>query len=271
MKKFPWEGICAALLTILTASWTADGLKGEALFSEWFPILRDYRHIVTSLTILLFILSFLWLYRNRQAFLSVTTLSRQRCKPHASLILLLSPPNLQPEGNHYTFPTTINDRHGNIAALQGNSLRNDIEELNKIRYWNWQQILRGLQPHESKLKHIYLVGSGDSKGSFAFLDNAEILIRQYFNEATIHKADIPVDFEEFDELVDFLDKAIEKLRGFGMKEKDIVIDVTGGFKTASISGAAITLNRRVTFQYVQTLHPHEVYAYDVATVSPVSL
>jgi hypothetical protein len=48
-----------------------------------------------------------------------------------------------------------------------------------------------------------------------------------------------------------------------MKEQDIIIDVTGGVKTASIAGASITFNTQVTFQYVQTFPPYEVYAYDV--------
>ena len=47
-------------------------------------------------------------------------------------------------------------------------------------------------------------------------------------------------------------------------DKDIVIDVTGGNITASIAGASSTLSTGITFQYVQTNSPHEVYAYDVA-------
>jgi hypothetical protein len=55
-----------------------------------------------------------------------------------------------------------------------------------------------------------------------------------------------------------------------MNERDIIIDVTGGFKTTSIAGASITFNSQVTFQYVQTLPPNEVYAYDVVYQPPFS-
>ena len=53
-----------------------------------------------------------------------------------------------------------------------------------------------------------------------------------------------------------------------MSERDIMIDVTGGIKTASIAGASITFNSQVMFQYVQTQPPYEVYAYDVLTRLP---
>jgi hypothetical protein len=40
--------------------------------------------------------------------------------------------------------------------------------------------------------------------------------------------------------------------GRPLSENEIIIDVTGGLKPTSIAGAAMTLSRNVTFQYVHT-------------------
>ena len=70
-------------------------------------------------------------------------------------------------------------------------------------------------------------------------------------------------------MVQHIQETIDKQKKGGQgkvkfTDKDIVIDVTGGTTMASIAGSSSTLNTRVTFQYVQTNPPHEVYAYDVA-------
>jgi hypothetical protein len=46
-------------------------------------------------------------------------------------------------------------------------------------------------------------------------------------------------------------------------EHDIAIDITGGQKTSSVVGAALTINRHIVSQYVQTNDPHQVVAYDL--------
>ncbi|MCX8018379.1 MAG: hypothetical protein N2690_10835, partial [Rhodocyclaceae bacterium] len=59
-----------------------------------------------------------------------------------------------------------------------------------------------------------------------------------------------VDFEDLSSSVVALRLAIQSC---GAKPRDIVIDVTGGQKTASIAGALVTLdNRDLIFQYVPT-------------------
>ena len=78
----------------------------------------------------------------------------------------------------------------------------------------------------------------------------------------------PVEFEDFNALHRCLRGIIsQEKKDADLKDEDIVIDVTGGQKTTSIAGATITFNTRVTFQYVQTRHPFEVYAYDVIHLS----
>jgi hypothetical protein len=66
-----------------------------------------------------------------------------------------------------------------------------------------------------------------------------------------------------------LRQVIEAAKNEHLADRDIMIDVTGGQKTASIAGASVTLNNDVVFQYVQTGgDPPEVFAYDLGAHVP---
>ena len=262
LKKLPWSGIFAAMLTIISAGWAADAIKGDVLFG-----LEDRKIYAAILVTLLFFFAFLWLYIRRLDFLSVRTLLQEEVAPHKVIIILLSP-------SEPRLPVKIVD---DFKFLDGKTLKvdlsgrsrnveKDIAELNKIR-WNWQQILRGLSPHRSSLEHVYLVGSKGDNGSFKDLDKATNFIGKYFKNIRIAKHDRAIDFENFDVLVKALERAILLLKKHDFTEKDIVIDVTGGQKTTSIAGAMITINSVVTFQYVQTSTPFKAWGYDVHYVS----
>jgi hypothetical protein len=262
-------------LTILTGSWTADALKGEPLFSQWVPSLSKHGALTAIGSLLVFVISFLLLFRYRKDFLAVRGISQHLCDPHSCLIVLLSSPNIVL--TDITFPLTI-DLKGQKVTLSGNSLDGDIKTLENIKkttekFWNWEQLLRGIEKHQEMLKHVYLIGSKATKkipASFDFLDRAEKLITQYCSNVKIYKAPSPIGFENFDELVKGIIVAIKEIKKADVSEKDIIIDVTGGQKTTSIAGASVTLNSNVTFQYVQTDDPWDVLAYDVTIQSPVS-
>ena len=273
IKHFPWLGLLPLILTLITSSWLADGIKGEALFSEWFPPLAKWRFYITIGSGVLFVISVLWLYNFRKVFLAVRTLEQLNvCKPHACLILLLSTPNLKPDSFH--FPVTIKDKNGDKVTLEGTSLEDDIHRLDTIR-WNWQQLLRGILPHKDTLEYVYLVGSqqsGTMEGSHGYIDFASGLIRRYCPSTVVLKEENPVNFEDLKELSRAILKALKDFKNqYGKDEDDIIIDVTSGQKTTSIAGAVVTLNSQITFQYVQTNEPHKVIAYDVVIHSPASI
>lgn len=71
--------------------------------------------------------------------------------------------------------------------------------------------------------------------------------------------------------MDAINAIIQIVKEEGAEENDIIIDVTGGQKTASIAASLATLHNKVTFQYVQTNPPYEVFAYDVISENHFSL
>jgi hypothetical protein len=73
-----------------------------------------------------------------------------------------------------------------------------------------------------------------------------------------------LDFEDFDSLLERL-SSLPPLRE---RPSKVALDVTGGQKTTSIAGAAITLSSEAVFQYVQTSPPFHVHLYDAAWITP---
>ena len=277
-QKHVWHVAKAFLfgwIFLIGIHWLALGLEGQHLFTEWHWGIKLFEHRGWTLLMvfLLVIGSSLMLYRHRRRFLPVRSLSRtaSSSNPYSHLILIISPPLPEPSfPQDQLFPPTIG-----TVTLGAGSLDDDIESLKAVR-WNWQQLLRALRAlkDSSTLKYIYLIGSSsspDSKGSYDWLEPCKALIGNYFPETGVVKYEKPVDFENLRDLMDAINAIIQIAKEEGAQERDIIIDVTGGYKTASIAAALATLHNKVTFQYVQTNPPYEVFAYDVISENHFSL
>ncbi len=258
------EPYIAGYLLLISIHWLALGLEGINLFHDWFHQSESYRSLTLTLVLLLVILFTWWVYKLRYRYLPLRSLYRTLASQHAysHLILIVSTPNVKPKfASNHSFPLTIDN-----LTLPGQSLKADIDLLsaNKIR-WNWQQLMRALLSQDgSQLQCIYLLGSTSphGAGSFEWLDHCKALIENYFKQVQIIKKEVS-DFENLEELVELINSIIHEAKNNAIDERKIIVDVTGGQKTASIAAALVTLHNRVTFQYVQTNEPYEVIAYNV--------
>lgn len=265
--------VVLALLVLISGSWIADGVKGEVLFSDWSDFFAN-RAWGLSMAFVVFLASSYGLYRRRHAFANIQSLSRHKCDPHKSLILIVSTPTREiqlDDSRILHFPD------GTEIQLS-DCLDQDLDKLDKLLQekpsckWNWQQQMRAIKPHvnpEEQLLRLHLIGSTGGGGSLEHLDSCEKWLERYLPGVMITKDESGVDFNDFDAVVQHIQKIIDEQKKEGkgkvkLTDKDIVIDVTGGTSMASIAAASTTLNTRVTFQYVQTHPPREVHAYDVA-------
>ena len=136
--------------------------------------------------------------------------------------------------------------------------------------FNWQQQLRGLHEHlrfsDRRLEKIVYVGSKsglNSDGSDLQLEMMRLMMGQYL-VGIDQTAERIADFSLFDELREVLRTTIKEGVAAKYAESDIVIDITGGTKTASIAGASATLEGNVQFQYVETATSSPaVYVYHI--------
>jgi hypothetical protein len=125
-------------------------------------------------------------------------------------------------------------------------LNTHIKRLSTVRP-NWQQLLRAVEPHSGKLKAVTLYGSALSR-----VDECARFLRPYLKGVDL-KVFPPVELEEFEEVHTLLKGEVERLLAAGHRPEGIAIDITGGFKVPSVTGAVLTLNRAVVCQYVPSV------------------
>ena len=268
LRRYRWRALVPGWLILISGSWVADGIKGEVLFADWHwgQVFANHWWLGLTFAAVCLVGASRWLYGYRSDFALVRSLSQVVCPAHKSLVILVSTPNLKlkqnPNGSLH-LPLS----NGSRFPLTGN-LNQDIRGIPSGHRWNWQQLLRGLKPHAAKLKRVRLVGSSGPNGSFNDLCLCKAMLQQYLPNAVITPHPEAADFEDFNELVRVLREIVVEEKKAGMTDEDIIIDITGGPKTASIAGSSITFTTKVTFQYVQTHPPFEVYAYDVVHQAP---
>ena len=202
-----------------------------------------------------------------------------------------------PRTFHARICETVNSTE-KIATLIGGdkSLLADIDEISKAGFggWNWQQLMRAMREMPN-LETIYLLGSLDGpgykkeplneagerpeiqpgfvqkprsgKGSYDYVGLCRALLSEYLPKIVDRT---PVDFENFNDLSLALHTIIKQVRS-GAKPDEILLDITGGQKIASIAGAALTLNNELRFQYVQTNYPFKNVPYDLVMSQQPSL
>jgi hypothetical protein len=216
-----------------------------------------------------------------------------------AMVLFLSTPSIVPEilPGGGTCHARVELREGQVATLAGEDAEADIEAIDHAveaageRPWNWQQLLRALRWHP-RLRDLWIIASTDAphyraeqgadplapgarhsaqsgKGSWDFAELCREFLAPYTG-ARIHIATDAVGFEHYEEVMLAARHVLrEHLRRVAAER--IVVDITGGTKITSIAGAALTLNRGVSFQYVDTQPPHRVISFLLATEEPPGL
>lgn len=145
--------------------------------------------------------------------------------------------------------------------------------------WRWEMPLRAIKHHLGKLKSITLICSDKSILQVGLFQNIlkkyhqlndvqiQLLIKHHNKPLLVSKYDDRQhkswNFEEFDDLSNALIYLIKTFKSNGISEKEVMIDFTGGQKVTSVVAAAITFNRPVKAQYVQTNDPWNVRSYDI--------
>ena len=138
---------------------------------------------------------------------------------------------------------------------------NTLEDFND-RKLSWEMLVRAIKEHEETVEIVIIIPSKESDNQFdAF---KELILRVLKNKQNlkIYKKS-PVDFENIEQIHETIENIYKKLKNEGYRERDIVVDITGGQKPVSIAGAASTvIYPDRYFQYVST-KTKEVKVYNM--------
>jgi hypothetical protein len=277
----PW---LAAAVSVLSAHLTANAVL-DLLGKAHAPVSTGWN---LSFAIL-FIGSVVYLFRKRNTLFRPRTqlLTRERVNPRKHLLLFLSVLN----------PGVTYDVRGIPLGLKLDfeNLNTDLEtmvcwktELKKP-FWQWEMPLRAIRAHlgPDTPETITVICSKESiNQAWKFL----WICRQYPEFHKIEKYFFLAcrdgvtellepdsekdfddyqgwDFESFDDLSRALAGLLKKFKEMKIKEKEVMIDFTGGPKVASVVAAAMTFNRKIKAQYVQTNPDYQVFSYDIVMTS----
>lgn len=178
------------------------------------------------------------------------------------LILFLSHPGRNPEELQQRLEQAPADTGAFLESLGRNS---------------WRMPLAAIDYHRNRLEKVVVIASADvssgdklESGSWRHLALFEQAIGHLGLDVEVDAMittpqDFPrgVGFENAGDLVDAVDQAYAQLQGLGIRDREVLIDITGGQKICTVAGAAGALADNRLFQYVST-HDYSVHSYDVS-------
>lgn len=282
------------------APWMLLPLSGFVFSVQWIALeLHHLLHLpllTAAMGFVMFLIGVMWAHRLRHHLERGQSKMQSKAEDYQpgiqALVIPVSlpePPPVFADKVKRSFPVTFtpglkggDEKQPETATLVGgpNQLGGDIQQLDaKTRGWsgyaNWQQLLRAIQPHQTSLRHLRLIGSPASSSDDmqkipAYLLDAEAFLRSYLPALQTVRCSLPVDFEDFNAIHAALDDAIHDLEHHYVPLPSIAVDLTGGFKVATAASAVITLNSKVVSQYVQSRSPitrpgaPQVLIYDFA-------
>jgi hypothetical protein len=226
-----------------------------------------------------FIASVYLLYRQRKKLLPPRTryFRNEEAERRGHLVLFLS-----------SIRKELVDNGGIPDWLElSGEIESDIAGIERLKAgkpnWPWEMPIRAIRHHlEAPLKTVTLLCSNESiRQAGLFLGvcaryesfgGIEFNLLAGRNGQVVYLPRVSpeldcsaggFDFESFDELTRAVWFLLKEFKDRGYPDHEIMIDITGGQKPTSIVGAAVTFNRAVKAQYVQTNRPWKVLSYDV--------
>ncbi len=251
----------------ITGHWAAVGTeKLLEIFSHGhLPQLKDVA--LSAFYCAIFFLMILQIASRKLFQPQTRRLRTEHAEPREHLILFLS------ELNEKTFPNIVPDG----VSFSGD-LNKDIEllaqwkEQHRPLYWPWEMPLRAARHHlrENKLKSLTIICSDRSIRQVCAFGNIMaryapwhtgsiyVLIQENLKPKRVIFSETPTDgggwdFDNFDQLSGAMMELLAELRRLGIRDDEIMVDFTGGTKVASVVAAAVTFNRNIKAQYVQTI------------------
>jgi hypothetical protein len=186
---------------------------------------------------------------------------RDRGDTRKGLIILVSP--LDPQaGNTNNLPTRKNDNAGKIEQMIHTAITTSNAALIDFEHSNLIQPLRAMRAHaqnSGNLRYVWLVSTKKSTTSAHAL--ALRMEHEYAHLEVLHAQTAGYDWLEIaaedSSEIDALDRTIRIARQTfqdttrrGLKPKDVVCDVTGGFKSMTVGMTLASLNSARDLQYV---------------------
>jgi len=257
-KNFGWLSVFYLCLFFVASAWFADGLTEyiDYLLDGSGPAVLNYKLLISIFIIILF-----WLIvaNITQTDNDKILVNNDQSLPVRRLVLFLS--NFQKYAGK---ELSVLKSDGVTKESLENALAEKSFRFDLLLDTSWEMPFLAIQHHISKLQHIVLVSSSGGKRSSLESGLFIQLVHSIYPNIRIEEQ--TVDFENLEQIFDWINHVYEKSRQEGLKESDVLVDITGGQKTNSIAAAIATLAIGRQFEYITT-GEKIVRSYDVGYFS----
>jgi len=237
----------AALLFILATSWLADEIRDRLTDGSHVPPWLIYVLISLFLITSIYMLFISGKERRMVHLLKRGTLS----EAHKVLITLVSSQTATFDRQDGLLRVTLD---GKQVTLSGDlELDNQTITATFGERWNWQQLLHMISRHRGEMQKLFLVLSSGARGSNRQQADCVEFLRLYLPDVDIVMASGSngIDFDDTHAVFTTVTRCIDEAVQQGFAAGDILVDVTGGTKPASVGAAFATLQHtEVEFQYI---------------------
>lgn len=238
--------IIVVVLLLMTLGWSADGVRDwfidlESTGISW-PKWNISFILIFPFPILLLLIYAIFKLKAKSLLYQVKQIEIDMIKP-LSLVIYLS-----------------NLRNRNVEAEIKNLDDPQIVSNDPKSQHPWKMSILAIKQHLPDLEKVIAItssGEGGSTGDWEkFVKSVENCWPQHTWELHLadeflgHSSNNGVDFEDLHKLVETTYTVVDKLRN-KHKRKQILIDVTGGTKMASVAGSAVALEKMQYFQYIK--------------------
>jgi hypothetical protein len=278
-EKIAWV---VAAIVVVSTNWAAAVI--DTTLRVWGRGHLGTPDILGGIYLIVWCISAIFLYKLKTSFYRPVTRSlvtEPEITPRKHLVLFLSELRMGVEEEAGFIPSGLEltgDCREDRASIEAHKVATK-------RNWQWEMPLRAIWHHREILESLTIVSSRESlkqrdwfyklieRYDFPHFEHedTQFLVRVDGKPIIITDRDWATqgrnaegfDFEGFDDLSDAMFHLFEEFRKHRKHESDIVIDFTGGQKVTSAVAVAMTFNRKIKAQYVQTNKPWHVKSYDV--------
>lgn len=236
-KNFSWWAIFYASVIFIVTGWLPDGIA-ELIRGEWLEC--SYK-LTISLAILFFIG-----YELKKAL-----------KHEGRIEVISEPPSSAKVLAVFLSPLFRKLKREDIQkALNEGNFSKDM-----LNGSEWEMPVKAIEFHSPEV--LYVLTSQGHTGTHNLMHLFENTTKRLFPSLKIIEFKPGgIEFEDIKEVFNSIEKLYKEAKSNGFKEKDIIVDITGGQKTNSIAAAIATLSIGRKFQYIST-RDKKVLSYDV--------
>lgn len=239
-KHFSWIALFYASLTMLVAGWFPTGIA-ELIEGK----MHEGSYKVVGAIILLFFIGFT--LRKITRYKSRIEVKCEPPFPSKILVIFLSPliRTLKPD-----------DLEKELTISSDKPLEDILDGT------EWEMPWRAIKYHydSRRLEKVYVLTSKQTSGLMPLFEK---VMRRLFPPLEVEEfLKGGIDFQDIKMVFEMIEDLFDKLRASGIKDDNVIVDVTGGQVPNSIAGAIVTLAFGRRFQYVST-RDKKVLSYDV--------